>query len=184
MTIIVAYTEGKSTWLGSDTHSIGSYSMRLECGKKWYSAYGWAFGHCGDACVADLFENQAATLFANLEEVDSPEHQVVKRIRAMYREAGMVPIFNNEAVGNYQNSGILARAGRFWDIDGNLAVTPIQSGLLFARGCAKEIAIGAAYGYQKAIEKASPEELINVALSAAIRFDIHIYGKWTDVLSG
>ncbi len=185
MTVICAYTDGAATWIGSDTYGIATGGIPMEVGKKWYGAHGWAFGHCGDAYVADLFEEEAETLFAELRR----PLEFVWRAREMFERAGLKASYREgETVGNWQNSGILVRAGSIWDIDDNLAVTSIPGGRLHARGSAGCEAKSAAYGYARAMRKAKPRtrilplELINVAIDCAIEFDVNIRGKWMDWL--
>src|SRR5580704_13969235 len=74
-------------------------------------------------------------------------------------------------VHNWESSGILATAGYFWDVDGTTAYTLKPRHELFARGGA--IPLGRAAGMD-----ADPATLIDVALDAAIRFDMQIRGKW------
>jgi hypothetical protein len=182
MTIICAYTDGKHTWLGSDTVgvvNIGNSLHPVECGPKVAMAHGWAFGVVGDAYAGDLVEAARVGLFDELDKYERPERTFVGRLHGVWREGGIQPVYGGDAVGSFHNSGLLMCAGRIWDIDSNGATAAIPARTLFARGSAMPWAAAAAYGYQRAKPDTSPEVLIDVALDAAIRFDMQIRGKWT-----
>jgi hypothetical protein len=181
MTIICPYTDGKSTWLGSDTAGVANMGNSLYCadvGSKWTIHNGWAFGMVGDDLASKMVAEEAPYLFTDL----SPGHAgqiFTARLRDVFAQYQFRPVYGNDACPNWQSSGILATAGHIWDVDGTTSYTAKPNGELFARGGAMPLALAAAYGYQRAKPDASPEVLIDVALDAAIRFDMQIRGKWT-----
>jgi hypothetical protein len=189
MTIICAYTDSKHTWLGSDTAAVANMGNSLypaDVGSKWTIFNGWAFGMVGDDLASKMIADHAPVLFDELPP-DAPfaAGLFTERLRELFAKYGFRPVYGNDACPNWQSSGILATAGRFWDVDGTTSYTAKPAGELFARGGAMPIALGAAYGYLRAQRDSGtaysvrPESLIDVALDAAIRFDMQIRGKWT-----
>jgi hypothetical protein len=181
MTVVCAITDGTHTWIGSDTYGVAGNGTPVPTGKKWFGAHGWAFGHAGDSYAAGIISQEAVHLFGN---TDDP-YKVISRLRTTYEVFGMKAVYGQgEATGSWLNSGILVRAGLVWDIDDRLAINQMPSGVLHARGCAGIEAAAAAYGFQMAQPKASPEVLIATSLKAAARFDIHIRGAWQGRITG
>jgi hypothetical protein len=177
MTVIVAYANGSITWIGSDTATVSSGGRVTESGKKWFTAHGWGYGHCGDCRVADLLLVNADKLFADLA---SP-YAFADRLIELYRGAGMQPRFDGsqqETVPSWCNGGILARAGEAWDVDSCCSLVAVTPGVVFGRGNGGSNAMAAAWGYQRAIREASPEVLIEAAIRGAAAQDVHIRGLW------
>jgi hypothetical protein len=174
MTVIVAYADGIRTWIGSDLAVVCTSGRIWETGKKWSGAHGWWFGHCGDHRAADIIEANSDRLFNDLR---APEF--ANRLAGLYEEHGMKPYFaQGETVPDWNNSGLLACAGRAWDVDGCLSMSPCPINKVFARGSAGHHAMAAAWGYQRALPSALPSTLIEIALEAAAHFDVHIRGAW------
>jgi hypothetical protein len=185
MTIICAYTDGKSTWLGSDTAGIANMGHSLypcDAGSKWVIRHGWAFGCVGDNLFDCVVRENAEKLFDGLATSQTPAGLFAWRLRPLFVEYGFMPVKRDESCPQWQNSGILATAGYFWDFEGTTAYTLKPAGELFARGCAMPLALGAAWAYQRGQPSATPETLIDVALDAAARFDVQIRGKWVGKL--
>jgi hypothetical protein len=181
MTVVCAITDGTHTWIGSDTYGVAGNSTPIFTGKKWFGANGWSFGHTGDSYAAGIIAQEVHGLFDNTGD----PYRVMGRLRALYEAAGIRAVYSpGEATGSWMNSGILVCAGRIWDIDDRLAINEVARGVLHARGCAGIEAAAAAYGFQMAQPKASPEVLISTALKAAARFDVHIRGAWHGRLTG
>jgi hypothetical protein len=182
MTIICAYTDGEHTWLGSDTAGVANMGNSLypaDVGSKWTIFNGWAFGMVGDDLAATMIAENSPRLFDGLSAAVCPPAAFTEELRNLFDEYKFQPVYSGNACPNWQSSGILATAGHIWDVDGTTSYTAKPAGELFARGGAMPIALGAAYGYWRAKPPASPEVLIDVALDAAIRFDMQIRGKWT-----
>jgi hypothetical protein len=185
MTIICAYTDGKSTWLGSDTAGtaqMGNSILPSDVGSKWTIRNGWAFGMVGDEVAGIMVHEKADMLFDGLSESQTPAALFAQRLRPVFREYGFVSDRGRLSVPNWENSGILATAGYFWDFDGTTAYTLKPAGELFARGGAMPLGLAAAWAYQRGQPSATPETLIDVALDAAARFDVQIRGKWVGKL--
>lgn len=195
MTILCAYTDGTTTWLGSDTRQvarIGDSVHGMDSGvSKWVIDDGWAVGICGDVYAADLVEAGFLELISGLDfdaTQDSPADKAApwaftQRLAALWEAGGIKRVYRDDAVGSWQNSGILACAGAIWDIDGAMAVIPVPRGAVFCRGSAKAWAQAAAWGYQRADAEATPARLIDVALDAAAQFDCQIAGRAVHILS-
>jgi hypothetical protein len=186
MTIICAYTDGKNTWLGSDTAGVANMGNSLyaaEVGSKWTIRAGWAFGMVGDDLAATMIAENADWFFGELSESKTPAALFTQRLRQKFAEYGFQPARRDDSCPNWQSSGILATAGYFWDVDGTTAYTLKPRHELFARGGAMPLGLAAAYGYQRAAGMdADPATLIDVALDAANLFDMQIRGKWTGKL--
>ena len=175
MTIICAYTNGKYTWLGSDTVSIlerrGSLCpVPVAC--KWVIHNGWAYGQAGDAVVAEWVCHTARKLMRGLNVNNA----------AIVFPARLQDIYLSLKMQDWSNNGILACAGAVWSVNGDLSCKLLPSRQMHAVGCGALWAIGAAWGFQQAKPEADPETLMDVALGAAAQFDMQIRGKWTGKL--
>ena len=176
MTVVAVYTNGSVSWIGSDTAAVYGSGRIMEAGQKWYGANGWMFGHCGDCRVADAIMSGVDALFENM----AGPNQFPERLAGLYRKIGMQPRFDHgETVPAWCNSGILARAGAAWDVDGTLSLVPIPAKQVFARGIGGEIAMAAALGYQRAKPEASPEILIEQAIRCAAVLNRQVSGFWS-----
>jgi hypothetical protein len=193
MTIICAYTDGKHTWLGSDTagtYYYGSSLMARESGPKWVlsSNNAWAYGNVGDGAVSAWIKANAGRLLDFGSEVMpavvNPPAAFVARLQEVYEALKMRGNYDgDEAVPHWRNQGILATAGKIWEIDSCLAFSEAPADTLCAAGSGKPWALGAGYGWRRVYgDRTSPEALIEVALDAAIRFDMQIRGKWVGKL--
>lgn len=180
MTVVAAYTDGVSTWIGSDTCAVSSSGQPFELGPKWAGVeHGWWFGHCGDCRAANLVE--AAAPESLFDPAFTPM-QVANAIRDLFVRDGFHAKYENDVVPNYDNSGIIARAGQVWDVDGCFCVVRMPAGALHARGSGGHWATAAAFGVQQVTVAHRPAALMRVALDAAARFDVNIRGQWTRVL--
>jgi hypothetical protein len=187
MTIVCAYTDGQTTWLGSDTAGVADMGNSLYCedvGGKWIMRAGWAFGAVGDNLFSVMLSEQAPEFFDDLSASSEPAALFARRLRALFADYQFKATYKDDAVPNWQNSGILATAGRFWDFEGTTAYTLKPINAFFARGCAMPLALGAAYGRQAGTPGTKPETLIDTALAAAEHFDMQIRGRWQGRLDG
>lgn len=173
MSVVAVYTDGKTTWIGSDTVSVCTSGAMINCGSKWVRAGDWAFGHVGDARVADIIANNARDLFVDL---DGPVN-FVERLADVYKRSGMVPVFDG-AVPGWGNAGILVRPGQAWDTDSQCSAIALPPGRVFARGNGGAQATCAAWGYQQAKPDTSPEILVKIAIQGAAAHNHEIRGLW------
>lgn len=185
MTVVVAFTDGVDTWLGSDTIGVSNHGTPVPCGPKWIIHNGWAFGHTGDAIGADAIQDRKEDIFGR---VALTPRNIVNRIHLIWEEYGLKRVFKDGgAAGSWDNGGILARAGQLWDVDGCGSIAEVLLGF-WARGGASAEANGAAFGFRWGMARAGiatwlPTSLIDCALEAAHALDVNIRGQWQGKLT-
>jgi hypothetical protein len=179
MTILAAYTDGVTTWIGSDLAGTMENGYIKLLKRKWLGAEGWWYGHGGDLRVANLIERNATPL---LRDVKDPA-EFIDRLKRLYDDNGIKCHFDdNRGAGCYGNEGILVRAGAVWGIGQSLALLPADPDAVMCRGVAEHVAEAAAWGYQRAQPGADPHKLIAVALEAAAHFNVWLRGVWQETV--
>jgi hypothetical protein len=178
MTILAAYTDGVTTWIGSDLATTDAAGNLYEVPRKWLGAEGWWYGHTGDLRVLNLIERSAIPL---LHDVKDPA-EFIERLKRLYEDSGVKAHYHDDhGAGCYGNGGLLVRAGEIWDIDEGLGVLPIAKDAVWCRGSAALIGAAAAWGFQR-VAITNPHELVSVALMGAARFNAHIRGVWQETV--
>ena len=186
MTLICAITDGKDTWLGSDTHSVlerGAGALRASyCGSKWAINGEWAYANTGDAVVSDLIAARFAYLTGDLTAATAALLFPARLQADIYEKLGLRPGYGEgEHAPVWGNQGLLATKGCVWAITQDMTCRPIPHLSLEASGSAAPWAIGAAWARQQGIAW-TMQDIVHIALDAGIAFDMQIRGKWVTVL--
>jgi hypothetical protein len=183
MSVIIAYPDGNSTWIASDTLAVGPGGRIYNVGPKWYEGCdGWWFGAIGSSRYTDIVRTQIKWLtdglgvsFAGKSEVEGPADDFVARLMEALRCRDIKPHYDGtDTVPIWCDGGLLARAGEAWDIDGQLSIMKIEPGTLWARGAGADVAMGAAW----ALKGDPPVKVCSVALQAVIHLNAHVAGHW------
>ncbi len=171
MTILVAYTDGIDTWIGSDLLSVRGSQRVLTPGGKWCICEGWAIASAGEARYGQIQARNAEQIFIGT----SDPLELMDRLETAYRDAGFTPKTNDEYNWPYFGSGgILARRGRLWDFDGCMTLTEWPPHRMVSDGMGWQFAQGAVWlwqQYHRRPEEADPESLLRAAIDAACALD-------------
>jgi hypothetical protein len=189
MSVIAAYTDGTSTWIGSDTNSTCDHA-NLDTGPKWFEgADGWWYGHVGSLRVANVISENIAALTGFLsawrriapdpccDDRFTPQSLPARLIELLER-AHVKPFYRDETVPLWFNGGILTRPGEIWDIDPMLGMALCPEHRLVARGAGADYALGAAYAVERMSPAASPSFRVETAVLAAQEHHYGIRGLW------
>jgi hypothetical protein len=174
MTILVAYTDGTDTWIGSDLLVTRGTQRTIVPGPKWAIHNGWAIGSAGAARAGLIKERYKEEIFVGTEDA----LDILMRLAKAYRECGMVPT-TTDGAEDWRSGGILARRGQVWEFDSALTPTCSSPGVLVADGMAWEIARGAAWAIREFRPQIEPEHLVWHVIRAACTLDAtHCEGLW------
>lgn len=179
MTLCMAYTDGETTWIGSDEAQGNDYGFRWpSVAQKWQAMHGWMIASAGDASIHLAIDDIAAAISA--EDAASPQ-KVVEAIYAAYLARGFKPRDHAGETPYYGSPLLLAKPGAvYYGSLGNMAVaTPI--GRWNCIGCADEIAYGALDALTAV--RALPLNAMRVAVDIAHRYYPIIDGFWSAVLT-
>jgi hypothetical protein len=184
MSVIVAYTDGISTWIGSDTNSSrGDYSA-VDVGPKWFEGGDrWWYGHVGSLRVANVISENIIHLTGPYYADDKfTPQRFAQRLIAVLEGAHIKPVCGpEEAVPRWFHGGILVRPGEIWDIDSTMALARYPVHRLVARGSGAEFALGADIAFATLIDKNSNVSntfRLMVAIKAAQENHSGIRGQW------
>jgi len=174
MTTIAAITNGSSTWVGSDTMGVIGDGRRIDPVKKWFLHDEWAIGLSGDYRVLCLMAENRGKIFDDL----SCPGEFAERMLNLLHDRHYQPKPADGSAPFYNNSMILARAGRIWDVDGSFAYDEIPIGKLWARGSGCEYALGAAAGVaadhrSRPGSGVSHHDMLMLALKVANIYDVN-----------
>jgi hypothetical protein len=177
MSVIAAYTDGTSTWIGSDTNSTCDYSS-VDTGPKWFGgADGWWYGHVGTLRVADIIRRNMMVLTE--KGMNELPRFFAFRMITLLETHRIKPVYSDgESTPKWCHGGILARAGEIWDIDPMLSMVLYPEHRLVARGAGADYALGAAYAVELVSPNAAPSFRVETAVLAAQEHHCGIRGLW------
>lgn len=168
MTIVVAYTDGSDTWIGSDQLYVRGSQRLMVPGGKWLVHGGWALTSAGPVRHSFVAERHRREILA---EATDP-FDVTERLAKVYRENGITPkVGDDDRCDDFGPGHILARAGKLWDVDSTLTATEWPSGELLADGMGWQLAKGAAWQMTYGTTGVHPERIIATAIRAACALD-------------
>lgn len=169
MTILCAITDGKETWIGSDTQATEGDQLIYSVGSKWTQVGQWWIGVAGDwrtTCI--------------LREADWPKIDTIVRlareVRSVIEEDGFQ---KKEGYGptHYGSHFLVVRAGEVWRLASDFSYIKIVRNELTAQGGGEQFAFGAAYALR---HQAAPLIRLVTALRAACHYDNGCGGDlWT-----
>ncbi len=184
MTIIAAYTDGKTTWIGSDCAANAANIQIVSETGKWVIHAGWGIGISGSHRYANAIEAHADKLFNELDD----SFELTIRLAKLFRKCGGRPTNGEEdLVECWGVSGLIAKAGFIWDMDETLSIIPWPQARLAASGSGSYFAMGAAWAFQKddlvrayhpSAVPLSPDYLLRKSLECACALDNHCAGIW------
>ena len=166
MTVIVAYTDGTDTWIGSDRALINGSIFIIGDAGKWSLYEGWGLGLAGGHRQCEVVEAHLPELLESMNLLTPID--LSGRLAKKFREYGITPK-TPEQVEEWGVDGILVRRGAVWDLDA--ALTPLRwpAGRILANGYGCAFAEGAAWAYQeyRRSDEIHPEDIVRVAVEAA-----------------
>lgn len=161
MTIICAYSDGESTWLGSDQLLTRGEQRTLLKGGKWaIHPSGWAAAMAGDELLSGILRTRIDDFCYN---TDDP-WLFLKRYRDLLPEYGVE--MKRDSAGLPDLPGmLLARGGKLWEIDRAFSVVRWDTHRLLADGAAWQYAYGSSFGME-----AEPVQIVRRAVMTANHF--------------
>lgn len=172
MTVITALHDAKAkvTWLGSNGRAtIGSY-VGPSRDNKWFTAEGWAIGITGSGPKVEALEAHAGAF----PKGASRPHEILKFMKTAYGDFDIGEM--DEGLKRYHGNGLLIhKSGAVWDFDNSFCLTPVESGVFWARGSGMDIALGAGKALKEFV--ASPKELTKRVLEIVIATDVDSPGE-------
>lgn len=165
MTVLVALNHpGRGTIIGSDRRVSTSYNY-IDNVIKWVVGDTWAIGASGALRVLNLIELYKDDLLGN---VGSPV-EFTMNLGEMLSQSGVRLVADDdESVGSFQQSLLLANAESVFSIDGSMSVTPHKPGELVAAGSGFPFALGAGFATRTVKD---PVARVRTAIQAACAND-------------
>lgn len=164
MSVICALHHDGRTWIGSDT-AANDGGLLTQCDPKW-TLYGeWAVGAVGSSRTGDLIALNAEALFEG-----DPLKTFPNKLQEILKEHD----FNTDTEAGSPSYGVnlmLANPSGVWDICSGLSLAKCYG--FWAQGSGRSLAIGAAY----ARVLAHPDQIVKLAVEAAIQYDTGCGGK-------
>ena len=172
MTIITAIHDPKEnvTWLGSNGRAtIGSY-VSPSIDTKWFAAGGWAIGITGTGPKLEALE-------AHEKEFPNEATRPFEILAFMKEAYGAFDIGEmEEGLKRYCGNGLLVqKSGAVWDFDNSFCLTPVATGVIWARGSGMDLALGAGIALKEFV--ASPKALTKRILEIVTANDVDSPGE-------
>lgn len=172
MTVITALhdPEENVTWLGSNGRAtIGSY-VGPSLDHKWFAAEGWVIGITGSGPKLEALEAHAG----HFPKDASRPFEILKFMKNAYSAFDIGEM--DEGLKRYSGNGLLIhRSGAVWDFDNSFCLTPVEPGLIWARGSGMDIALGAGRALKEFVS--SPKELTRRVLEIVVATDVDSPGE-------
>ena len=177
MTIICAYTDGKKTWIGSDTQVTGgNHISYIE--RKWCVVGSWASGDSGSVRTGNVLEQYKDELLGGL----NTPWEFSKRLQERFEKERFHPDLQSRGDEggpiDWGQDILLAKPGKIWVLDSELGIVKFGKNEPVAYGCGFEYALGAGYVAREAGIKGLT--IVEYMLESAVEYDPYCGGKlWT-----
>lgn len=173
MSVVAALCSSRTgtTWIGSDT-MVCSGSIRRIIGPKWVVHWPWAVGIAGHLRTINVVRDNAGELLDDLSDA----YEFAERVREFLRKDGYHDAKDNEGPVQFGQMLMLARPDRAWAVGTDFSVMELPFDTLWAEGSGRELALGAAYGLQRAGSSLPEKDILEHALGAAILYDTNCGG--------
>ena len=180
MTLCMAFTDGKTTWIGADTsHGNGRGWKWPLVAQKWRPCGPWMIGLAGSADI----ERAIAVVAQNPAVGDMAVQAICDAINAEYLAHGYKPEHRDNEKPYFGSSMMFARAGELWHVSSYLDARQVGSREWWCIGSAD----GIGFGVLTALERVGLPfltymEKMEIAVQTAHKYMPIIDGFWADVL--
>ena len=177
--VVLRASDGRSTWVGSDTLICGG-NLKQDYGPKWVIRAPWAIGVAGHLRTVNLIEQNIEGLTGNLKGA----YEFALRAREIMKSDGYQGDPEERGPVAFGGTLILTNSTGAWVIGSDFSITTISPGTAWAEGSGREIALGAIHALQSLQTVLAPDDVLRRAIDAAMALDINCGGHpWVHEVS-
>jgi ATP-dependent protease HslVU (ClpYQ) peptidase subunit len=169
--VVLRTSDGRSTWVGSDTLVCGG-NLKQDYGPKWIVHAPWAIGVAGHLRTVNLIERNVEALTGNLKDA----YEFALRARDVMKSDGYQSDTEERGPAGFGGTLILTNATGAWVIGSDFSITAVSPGTAWAEGSGREIALGAIHALQSLEAPHAPDDILRRAIDAAMALDINCGG--------
>lgn len=179
MTCIAAIGDGEKVWLGGDAAAVSGYSVHTRAEPKVFIKNKVVFGFTSSFRMGQLLQYRLEVpIHTNTQSVEDYLHiYLLDEIRKTLKDGGYASVSNNrEEIGTF----IIGYLGHIYHVDSDFQIGRPDKNY-HAVGAGLDLALGSLYTTDILHSKLTPEQRINIALSAAAEFSSVVRPPFTVV---